>query len=200
MERELVLNTSTPKGNDISILYNITEVPKINNNIDSYIIIKDFPSEHRTEYFSAQSYLFDSINDIELNFKSDNKIFNAMNDSFDSMINDRIEIVDNNIFQSIREYIENEDFVKLKDLQNKILKDEIKKRKDKNNKRVLKFNKLQDNMNKLDRNNNVSYNENLNLVLTNTDPKKGYLIKSIDDVINEFGEEQDFCGFKFFTK
>ena len=200
MENELNLNILTPKEHDISIKLKLNNEDTQNENKDSYIIIRDFPSENRTEYFSAQSFLFESINDIQINFKEEFLKPKIMNDSFDSKINDNTETVDKNIYNSIREYIENEDFTKLKDLQNKILKEEIKKRKEKNNKRVLKFNKLQDKMNKLDRNSTFSNNENQNLVLTNIDPLKGYYIKPLDDVIKEYGYEQDFCGFKFFSK
>ncbi len=99
----------------------------------------------------------------------------------------------------MREHIDNEDYSKLKDLQDKILREEIDKRREKNLKRVAKFAKLQDKMIHLDKKNSILVLHEDNFVLSNIDKDKGYQIVPLDVVDKMFGPENEFCGIKYYS-
>jgi hypothetical protein len=161
-------------------------------------------SANKTVYFSAKSSLsLDETNRVEESYHSsieDSSLFklSQLEDSFDSVVEDNIETYNKNDYNLMNQYIKSEEYDKLKDLQNKILKEEIDKRKAVNLKRLNKLNKLQEKMYNLEKKTEKIKN-NQKLVLANTDPDLGYFIVPEDKFLTEY-QEQKFCDYIFYTK
>jgi hypothetical protein len=201
MDEEKIIIASTPKER---VSLNIDDIVLHTDRCkDTYLAIKDqkisIQEENTyTQYYSAESFLDDVHNKLE----SMESIYDKnikIDDSFDTLNHENKEHYDIYDYDRMREYIENEDFVKLKDLQDKLLREEIDRRSEKNLKRVAKFAKLQDKMINLEKKNDIMILEEDNLVLSNIDKTKGYQVVPLDEVEKLFGQEQVFCGFKFYS-
>jgi hypothetical protein len=208
--------TWSKKSKKISSVNNIPRNPHLVHNKDIILTINNEKNNNPdvTQYYSAQSsfHLGDNhpLNNVN-SFTNQSHSYhsslasdtvfklNNLEDSFDSNIDETGDSYNKADYITMNEYIKNEDYNKLRDLQNKLLKDEIEKRKERNLKRLNKLNKLQDKMYNLEKKTFDNFSKSTKLVLANTEPDLGYYIVPEDKFLLDH-QEQKFCDYIFYTK